>query len=55
MDPDVGIWLHKLPGEIVPKEADEAFITISYRPSMITRLHLEGLLDRFLSKSVGVA
>ena len=54
MDPDVGIWLHTLPGEMVSMQDNGVFMTVAFRPSIISKARLDGLLDRFLSTSVEV-
>jgi hypothetical protein len=35
-DPEVGIWLHKLPGEVMENPKEKPFISIFYRPSRHT-------------------
>ena len=59
MDEEVGIWLHKLPGELTTinvnePEKNEPFITIFYRPSRNSESELKAKIRQFLTNEVKI-
>lgn len=52
-DPEVGIWLHKLPGERVRPRQDP-FISVFYHPSLQRKQEVIGQVRRMMREDVGL-
>lgn len=51
-DPKVGIWLHRLPGEVIKDALQEPFISVFFHPSSCGADEIVGLLRSFLQEEV---
>lgn len=54
-DPEVGIWLHKLPGETVSFPATEPLISVFFRPSRTSEREVIHRVRSFLADEITVA